>query len=561
GVSNSPSGTTTDETSPADITDLGIKAVTQNSITINWTAPGDNGNVGTATQYDIRNYSAPITELNWALATPLVAPVPSPAGTEEVFVVSGLNPDTTYYFAMKTADEVPNWAGVSNSPSGKTLDLVAPADITDLVTSDFEQNSIRLNWTAPGDNGNVGIADQYDIRYSTALITEANWALAAQALGEPVPSSPGTGESFVVNGLNVDITYYFAIKTADEVPNWAGVSNSPSGTTTDETPPADITDLATGNPTMTSITLTWTAPGDNGNSGTATTYDIRNYTVSITEANWALATQLTGEPIPSVAGSGETFIVTGLSQSTTYYFAIKTADEVPNWAGVSNSPSGTTISTPSQPTNLRAMGTDTQIILKWNAPASNGGGPITGYNIYRGPVPDGEVFLISIGNVLLYADLGLANGNTYYYKVAAVNTAGEGPLSNEASATPDPNWITGLCGLYVYGTDSGTLMWKTSDTACVGPQCIGGSLVTDNGEDFSEYPARNDCKSKGGWLPTITELECMYDNNDMLGLPSGNNYWSSEEQNNPFARSVQFSDRSTQAYKKTNPVPHTYCVK
>ena len=536
---------------------------TLNSVRLNWTAPGDDGLIGVATEYDIRYSTALITAFNWISATPApgVYPTPSASGESETFVVIGLDVDTTYYFAIKTADEVPNWAGVSNSPSGKTSDETPPADIIDLGIKAVDQNDITLNWTAPGDNGNVGIADQYDIRYSTALITEANWALAAQVLGEPVPSLPGTSESFVVNGLNVDTTYYFAIKTADEVPNWAGVSNSPSGTTIDETAPADITDLAASNPTMTSITLTWTAPGDNGNSGTATTYDLRNYTVPITEANWALATQLTGEPVPSVAGSGETFIVTGLSQSTTYYFAIKTADEIPNWAGISNSPSGTTISTPSQPINLRAMGTDTQITLAWNAPASDGGGPITGYNIYRGTVSDGEVFLINIGNVLLYADLGLGNGDTYYYKVAAVNTAGEGPLSNEASATPDATWITGLCGLYVYGADSGTLMWKTSDTACVGPQCIGGSLVTDNGVDFSEYPARNDCKSKGGWLPTIAELGCIYNNNDMLGLPSGNNYWSSEEQNNPFARSVQFSSGATQTYKKTNSVPHTYCVK
>ena len=34
------------------------------------------------------------------------------------------------------------------------------------------------------------------------------------------------------------------------------------------------------------------------------------------------------------------------------------------------------------------------------------------------------------------ADTGLANGTTYYYKVSAENANGEGPLSNQASATP-----------------------------------------------------------------------------------------------------------------------------
>ena len=35
-----------------------------------------------------------------------------------------------------------------------------------------------------------------------------------------------------------------------------------------------------------------------------------------------------------------------------------------------------------------------------------------------------------------FTDSGLTNGTTYYYKVSAVNSNGEGPLSNEASATP-----------------------------------------------------------------------------------------------------------------------------
>jgi hypothetical protein len=62
----------------------------------------------------------------------------------------------------------------------------------------------------------------------------------------------------------------------------------------------------------------------------------------VTTSNWASATQATGEPAPHVAGTAETFVVGSLSSSTTYYFALKTADEVPNWSGISNSPSGTT---------------------------------------------------------------------------------------------------------------------------------------------------------------------------------------------------------------------------
>jgi hypothetical protein len=130
------------------------------------------------------------------------------------------------------------------------------------------------------------------------------------------------------------------------VPNWSAISNSPSGTTSassDTTAPGTTANLATSSPTSSSITLTWTAPGDDGTTGTATTYDIRYRTGgAVVTTNWTSATQCTGEPTPHVAGTGESFVVSGLTASTTYYFGLKTADEVPNWSAVSNSPSGTT---------------------------------------------------------------------------------------------------------------------------------------------------------------------------------------------------------------------------
>ena len=88
--------------------------------------------------------------------------------------------------------------------------------------------------------------------------------------------------------------------------------------------------------------LTWAAPGDDGSTGTAASYDVRYSTSAITEGNWASATQATGEPTPSIAGSSESFTVTGLTPSTTYYFAIKTSDEASNTSALSNTPSATT---------------------------------------------------------------------------------------------------------------------------------------------------------------------------------------------------------------------------
>ncbi len=136
--------------------------------------------------------------------------------------------------------------------------------------------------------------------------------------------------------------------------NWVQTSynnqNSPGSFITlgseqviDTSTPAAVTDLATGVVTSSSVVLSWTAPGDDGSAGTASSYDVRYSTSTITEANWASATQASGEPSPQVAGSAESFTVTGLSSGTTYYFAIKTSDEIPNESALSNVPSAATI--------------------------------------------------------------------------------------------------------------------------------------------------------------------------------------------------------------------------
>ncbi len=110
----------------------------------------------------------------------------------------------------------------------------------------------------------------------------------------------------------------------------------------DTTTPAAISNLSASSPTTNSVTLSWTAPGDDGISGTAASYDIRYSTANITEANWASATQVSGEPLPQIAGTNQSMTISGLSTATTYYFAMKTSDEVPNTSALSNIISATT---------------------------------------------------------------------------------------------------------------------------------------------------------------------------------------------------------------------------
>ncbi len=112
----------------------------------------------------------------------------------------------------------------------------------------------------------------------------------------------------------------------------------------DNVPPNPITDLVVTSTTSSSVMLAWTATGDDANTGKASSYEIRYSTVPITEANFSTDTLVNNPLSPSDPGTAETFTVTGLDPATTYYFAIKVLDEVPNASGISNVVSASTIS-------------------------------------------------------------------------------------------------------------------------------------------------------------------------------------------------------------------------
>ena len=102
--------------------------------------------------------------------------------------ITGLLPDTDYYFAMKTADEVPNWSTLSNVAAIRTgpssSDIIPPAAVTNLAGTWPSGSTIDVTWTAPGDDGAFGTAALYDIRCSKSPIDDANWN---GARGLPTP--------------------------------------------------------------------------------------------------------------------------------------------------------------------------------------------------------------------------------------------------------------------------------------------------------------------------------------------------------------------------------------
>jgi hypothetical protein len=220
------------------------------TVTVLWTATGDDGTIGTASVYDLRYRTVAIAgtdTLTWWNAATKVTNLPAPhaSGVTDSMRVRGLTPLTTYYFLLKVGDEVPNWSTYSNVAVKATSgDLTPPSTIADLTITGTTGTSASLRWTAPGDDGTIGTATSYDIRYSTAAITTANWGSATVLTGEPAPAASGTQQTFTINGLTPSRTYYVAMRATDDAGNVSGLSNVPTATTLDTVAPAPVHDLS-----------------------------------------------------------------------------------------------------------------------------------------------------------------------------------------------------------------------------------------------------------------------------------------------------------------------------
>jgi len=86
-------------------------------------------------------------------------------------------------------------------------------------------DSVTLQWSAPGDDGLLGLATLYHMKFSTSPINSGNWALANEVPGMPAPIAAGSKQTVLVRGLSRDTTYYFAIRAEDDAGNLALISN------------------------------------------------------------------------------------------------------------------------------------------------------------------------------------------------------------------------------------------------------------------------------------------------------------------------------------------------
>jgi len=91
---------------------------------------------------------------------------------------------------------------------------------------------------------------------------------------------------------------------------------------------------------------------------------------------------------------------------------------------------------PGAPLNMSADSGHSFVDLNWVPPVWDGNRPITNYVVYKGASPGSLGVHDTIGTEVTYNDTDVVNGVTYYYAVSAINSIGEGDISNVVEATP-----------------------------------------------------------------------------------------------------------------------------
>ena len=138
--------------------------------------------------------------------------------------------------------------------------------------------------------------------------------------------------------------------------------------------------------------------------------------------------------IGTAAANATAYSDTGRTEGTTYYYRVRAVNGAGNSAYSNEANATTSVSLPAAPANLSAAAASvSQINLIWTDQSTNE----TGFQIERKTGAGGTYAQIgtAAANATAYSDTGRTEGTTYYYRVRAVNGAGNSTYSNEANAT------------------------------------------------------------------------------------------------------------------------------
>ena len=331
-----------------------------------------------------------------------------------------------------------SWTTATSAVVGGQLDPV-----TGLSATLNETTTATVAWDKHS------IATTYGLEWSTD--ESGPWNMDIADITPDQPNEPTV--SFDHTGRTAETTYWYRVTA--KLPAVAGVLESEWATTSTDASVLPVPDPVTGFAAIarsaSTIRLTWDAHGAH------VSFELQHNRISATppnDADW----EETGTPV----ATAQLHDHTGLTAGTQYWYRIRakntTGGLTSTWSAVETA---TTLSTPDPPTGLIATADATGITLNWRAPVEEGTTAIKNYKIEKSEDESTWETLTTVGVVLTYKDATAPAGKTTYYRVFAVNDAGDSPASNTASAMMSSGELSAPRNLTAaVGTTGTTLNWE-----------------------------------------------------------------------------------------------------
>ncbi len=374
----------------------GPQATTNSVIVGTPTGPGfPNANPGQTSARITWLVSAPNgAPLQGYKITPYIGAVAQPTqtfnSTANVQIITGLTTGTNYSF------KVAGFNSIGVGPEAQTV-----------VITVGSPGAIGFQSASPG-NGGATVQYLLPAANGSAITSYTVWPVQGSTVLAPQVFNTPSATSLAVTGLTNGTTYTFRVSATNAVGTspftvtnaiTAGTPNGPG--------------FPSAQPGNGTAKVAWLAPVNNGSA--ITSYTITPYIGSVAQAPQTFNTSATSD------------IVTGLTNGTTYTFKIYATNGV--GAGLSQATSlSIKVGTPTTPNFPSAKPGNGTAVVSWGTPTANASA-ITGYVVT--PVKGTTVLAPQTFNSTATTQTitGLTNGQTYTFRVSAINAIGTGPYS------------------------------------------------------------------------------------------------------------------------------------
>jgi fibronectin type 3 domain-containing protein len=376
---------------PAQVTGLKTTLKSDGSIQLDWdeTAPGLWYNV---------------YQRNVTTGDPEFTKLPYPA-TSNTMTAGYLQHGHVYEYKVAAINE--GGEGPTSAVASATSTVARPAAPTGLSATPAADGTIALSWTAP-DPGLWHVIYTRDVTAGETEFTAWDWPVTECCEATAGMLKHGHVYEYRVVALNTG-----GESAASNVARATANFPLPAGPTNLQATPGDRR-----------VTLTWTSPAP----GSWHWVYMRDATAG---EDW----RKLDLPITTCC----TFTATELVNGHNYQFrtAVIGGDGAPD-STLSNTASATpAASAPDAPGNLTATAGNSQVTLRWEPSMTAG----AWYWVYTRNATAGQAWQkveLPVSTCCAFTSTGLANGDRYEYKVAAIgaNGAPDSAASNVASATP-----------------------------------------------------------------------------------------------------------------------------